>query len=298
MTDKQLRLAVFYDGGWFIHLWGFLADHSKWRAKPAFAGIHDVMRWYLHRELGLPLTQITMDEAHYVLGRPTDSAYREADASGPFRSMSRGWDELFRNEGIVRHEVLVSDYSGNREAGADVELALLVYERAIAGSLDAVVLITGDADFLPLVHRLRTLGIRVILPSSFTEADGGNHKVRSAPLLIEAADHTPSWESLLDSGLAPEYRLRYPFIEPVKGATTKRADDGYSYGTVNKWKPGAAFGFITDTQGTSWFVERQALPPGLKSLPVGQQVRFNGRPHPAPGRPYPQAYAVQPVTVG
>jgi cold shock CspA family protein len=197
---------------------------------------------------------------------------------------------MLKEEGIVRHDVLCA---GNREIGADVELALVVHELALARCFDIAALITGDADFLPLINRLRASGIGVLIPS-FTQADGALHAVRTSPALIQAADHAPSWEHLLTCGLDPDYRLRYPFTAPVKGATSQRAADGYRYGTVNKWQDGAAFGFITDTDGVNWFVSKQALPPDLKSLSVGRQVRFNGRPRPTPGKPYPEARAVQP----
>ncbi|GAA3843980.1 hypothetical protein GCM10022226_78740 [Sphaerisporangium flaviroseum] len=292
-----LRVGIFYDGGWFIHLWEFLADNSKWMAKPSFGGLHDVMRWYLHRELALPLAQITVTEAHYVLGRPVTSDYQATNGDGRSNATtSRQWDHALRTEGVIRHDVACTDPNGNNEAGADVALALIAHELAMTGQIDAAVLITGDADFLPLIHHLRKLQVRVIVPSSFTQADGAPHRVWRAPLLTDAADHAPSWESLLDAGLAPDYRLRYPFTDPVAGATSQRASDGYRYGTIHTWKPRSPYGFIRDTSGLAWFAHRDDLPRGIHSLPAGHEVRFNGRPRCLPGQKYPQARSIEPYT--
>ncbi|MET8146210.1 NYN domain-containing protein [Sphaerisporangium sp. NPDC005288] len=292
---STLRLGVLYDGGWFMHLWQYVADDSKWKKKLSFGGIHDLMCWYLHKELGTPLADLSVTEAHYVLGKPAKTDYRLSGGSRrPVGVMSNTWDRVLRKEGIIRHDVACTDESGNGEAGADVELALLAYELTIARKIDVAILVTGDADFLPLIYRLQERDIRVIVPDGFTEADGAGHRVRSAPLLKRHADHAPSWESLLDSGISPDYRLRSPFTDPAGGASSERALDGYRYGTVDSWKGGAPYGFIRDTRGVAWFVNRDDLPPGLKSLRPGQQVRFNGRERCMPGRKYPQARSVEP----
>lgn len=67
-------------------------------------------------------------------------------------------------------------------------------------------------------------------------------------------------------------------------------------GAVTRWEPDATSGFITDTDGTSWFVSRDSLPGSRLSLPVGTRVTFTGSPKPAPGKKYPQAQSVQEET--
>jgi hypothetical protein len=64
------------------------------------------------------------------------------------------------------------------------------------------------------------------------------------------------------------------------------------HGAITRWEPDATSGFITDTDGTSWFVSRDSLPASRMSLPVGTRVTFSGSPKPAPGKKYPQAYSV------
>jgi hypothetical protein len=63
--DAPIRVGVFYDGGWFSHLWQWFDEHPEWKAAPAFGGIHDALRWYLHHELAKPMSGIAVTEAHY-----------------------------------------------------------------------------------------------------------------------------------------------------------------------------------------------------------------------------------------
>lgn len=64
-------------------------------------------------------------------------------------------------------------------------------------------------------------------------------------------------------------------------------------GVITKWDAGATHGFITATDGMSWFASRDELPDGRMSLPLGTAVTFTGSPKPKPGKKYPQAYSIE-----
>lgn len=288
MGDRDaasIRLGIFYDGGWFSHLWRYMEQHSHWQSSPSFAGVHDVLRWHLHRLYRCPLREVTVSCSHYVLGRPTDPGQRRATAQ---------WDQILAYNGIVRHD---ARHAHGREQNADTLLAQITHAQAIAHSLDAVAVITGDSDLLPLVTRLTEAGFAVVVPSlpdtRYTDHTG-RRWIRTSDKLTAAATHAPRWHDLLSTALRPDYPLSFPFIDPVPGVISKPAADGYRYGTVNRWHPDDGFGFITDRGGTRWYFDQVALSGQARPLPRWQPVRFTGNASPAHGRKYPQARTVQP----
>ncbi|MFI9553739.1 NYN domain-containing protein [Nonomuraea endophytica] len=294
-----IRLGVFYDGGWFNRLWLYMAHDSKWQSGLAFRGVHGVLRWYVHRELGHPLEAISLGEAHYVLGRPPGLTPEDARVGRwiPVGS-SQTWDQILDKEGITRHDTYLAPRPGSvKSVGADVTLALVTADRALSARLDIVVLVASDGHMVPLVRYLRERNITVIVPSidSFaTTLEGVLRPIKTEPALMQEADHAPPWDELVGAGLTDDYPLMFPFVSKIGGAPNvggPPAKDGYHYGTINNWKGGrGGFGFITANDGTKWYVSAEDLVDcDDLELQVDQSVRFSGRPRPQPGRPYPQA---------
>lgn len=52
---------------------------------------------------------------------------------------------------------------GTRKSDVDVALAVDIWEAALAGRIDTVILVSGDSDFIPLVDRLVQRGLEVYL---------------------------------------------------------------------------------------------------------------------------------------
>ena len=64
--------------------------------------------------------------------------------------------------------------SGHDEKGADVALAIDAVQIGLEDKIDIAVLVTGDADFVPLVRVLMKQGIRVM--AAYFEYQDGEHK--------------------------------------------------------------------------------------------------------------------------
>lgn len=60
-------------------------------------------------------------------------------------------------------------------------------------------------------------------------------------------------------------------------------------GVITRWNPGDSYGFITGSDGASWFVSRDSLPDGRTELPEGTPVTFSGSTRPKAGKAYPEA---------
>jgi uncharacterized LabA/DUF88 family protein len=64
--------------------------------------------------------------------------------------------------------------SGYSEKGADVALAIDAMQVGLSGLIDIAVLVTGDADFVPLVRALMKQGVRVM--AAYFDYKDGDHK--------------------------------------------------------------------------------------------------------------------------
>ncbi|WP_067480890.1 DUF6221 family protein [Actinomadura hibisca] len=282
----ETRIGVFYDGGWFHHLSSYFANHSTWRSGLALQGVHDMLRWYLAQKTGRPLDGIVITQKHFVRGR-------RGDAPNPF-------DAVLDNEGVMRHDVTVN---AAQEKGADVHLALETFQQAVTAPLDVVALITGDADFVPLVERLHRFEVKVLLPTidvTFFDANGKRWDLACSSALAAAADHTPTWTELIGDALRPGYVLAYPLMSaaPSGDPGDGVGQDGYRRGTVNRWDPGQEYGFVQDDLKRSWFVSRGQLVGGRTELEKGQRVAFLGEFVRPEGKSHPPALGVRPIEPG
>jgi len=276
---KIVRIGVFYDGTWFAYLSDFYATAHRRAARIALDGLHDALRWFVHTETGRPLDECVVAEAHYVRGRIDTPA--------------ASFDAALAAAGITRHDLPLH---GGKEKGVDVQLALEAWDRATTVPLQWVVLLTGDADFAPLVTRLTARGVHVIVPvvDVRTIDRAPSWTPRTAAPLRAATPFTPGFDTLFAPSDLPEHPLRSPFVRSSQAvASPVGAPRGRRRGTVATWRSGESHGFITDTRGGSWFVSRDDLPEGLTLLLAGTPVSFTGSPVPLPGRKYPRAQLVR-----
>ncbi|WP_158839961.1 NYN domain-containing protein [Saccharothrix deserti] len=278
-----VRIGVFYDGTWFAYLSDFYATAHQRAARISLDGFHDALRWYVHTETGRALDDCRVHEAHYVRGR--------------IETPAASFDGALAAAGVTRHDLPLH---GGKEKGVDVHFALEVWERATTAPLQWVVLVTGDADFTPLVTRLTGRGVRVVVPVVDVQltAPGSPPPAwtpRTAAPLRAAASLTPAFDALFAPTDRYDYPLRPSFVRSSEVvASPVGSPRGRRRGTVTGWRVGQPHGFITDTRGGSWFVSRDDLPEGHTVLPTGTPVSFTGSPTPTPGRKYPRAYSIRP----
>lgn len=276
---ETVRIGVFYDGTWFAYLSDFYATAHQRAARISVDGLHDALRWYVHTETCRPLEDCVVAEAHYVRGRIDTPA--------------ASFDAVLTAAGVTRHDLPLHN---GKEKGVDVHLALEAWDRATAAPLQWVVLLTGDADFAPLVTRLTARGVHVVVPVVDIRTNDGvpAWTPRTAAPLRAATPFTPGFDALFAPTDLPGYPLRSAFVRSSEAvASPVGSPRGRRRGTVTDWKSGQSHGFITDTRGGAWFVSRDDLPEGLTLLLAGTPVTFTGSPTPMAGRKYPRARAVR-----
>lgn len=159
--NKLTRIGVFFDGNYFLHVSNFYAYHHLRRSRISIAGLHEFVRYKIADEENKDVHLCQIVDAHYFRGR---LSAQEASSEGNRLFYDRLFDDILMMEGVTTHYLPVRTIQGYRqERGIDVWMALEAYELALHKQFDVVVLIASDSDFVPLVRKLHTLGVRVML---------------------------------------------------------------------------------------------------------------------------------------
>ena len=157
-----------------------------------------------------------MVAAHYYDGRLTTNV-----AQGEQLEKERDFEMSLIKAGIIPHYLPVSEVAKNKSSddeetkyriaqkGVDVELAIDVLDAAHEDRYDVAVLITGDADFVPVVRRITSLNKHAVIAhfkiEPWKDDRGLNHRgTFCSGALIDAASWSlefthlvkdPDWKS-------------------------------------------------------------------------------------------------------
>ncbi|TAG85776.1 MAG: NYN domain-containing protein [Bacteroidetes bacterium] len=181
--NKLTRIGVFYDGNYFFHVSNYYNyEHSR-KARLSIAGLHEFIRREVAKAENTDMKLCQVVDAHYFRGRL--SSY-EAEEQNKLLS-ERIFDDILMNEGVVTHYLPLRNRDGKyEEKGIDVWLALESYELSINKQFNIVVLIASDGDYMPLIRKLNTLGIRVmVLAWDFEYTDDRTGKLKKTTTSIE-----------------------------------------------------------------------------------------------------------------
>jgi uncharacterized LabA/DUF88 family protein len=165
--DRSLcRIGVFYDGSYFTY-----ARHHFYHDRQIgwldFKPFHSLLESYIRdKEQGY---------AHHrvVYGAWFQGMFSVRQAKEKQLRSSRNLYHDLMHAGIDP-KFMPMPQSGHNEKGADVALAIDAMRVGLEGTIDIAVLVTGDADFVPLVRALMKRGIRVM--AAYFEYEHGEHK--------------------------------------------------------------------------------------------------------------------------
>lgn len=184
ISDNRLtRIGVFYDGNYFFHVSNYYNYEHPRRARLSISGLHEFIRREVAKAENTDMKLCQVVDAHYFRGRL--SSY-EADEQNKLLS-ERIFDDILMNEGVVTHYLPLRNRDGKyEEKGIDVWLALESYELSINKQFNIVVLIASDGDYMPLIRKLNTLGIRVmVLAWDFEYTDDRTGRLKKTTTSIE-----------------------------------------------------------------------------------------------------------------
>ena len=202
-NNKLTRIGVFYDGNYFLHVSNYYAYVHSRKSRISISGLHNYIR---HKVADLEgdssgYRHCQIVDSHYFRGR-----LNAKDASEKSNSLyyDRLFDDVLMKEGVTTHylPVRTSNTGIKHEKGIDVWLALEAFELAFYKKFNVLVLIASDGDYVPLVRKLNTLGIRVMLLSwdyEFTDDYGNDRVTRTSQDLLEVVTYPISMHEEIDN---------------------------------------------------------------------------------------------------
>jgi len=287
--QKLTRIAVFYDGNYFLHVSNYYAYHHERRSRLSIAGLHDFITFRVAQEENVSEHMCHIVDAHYFRGRLTA---QEASAENNRLYYDRLFDDILMMEGVTTHYLPVRNIQGYRqERGIDVWMALEAFELALYKHFDVVVLIASDSDFVPLARKLHTLGVRVMLMGwdyEFLDEEGRRRSTITSQYLIDEVAYPVAMHSIIEHSTEddpfPASRL---FVErkringhdgpavatPPVDAETTEAEGEVHTSTLFSMKDG--YGFIHYPQTNNLFFHFSFLKDtDFNDLREGDMVEF------------------------
>ncbi|MBN8676936.1 MAG: NYN domain-containing protein [Chitinophagales bacterium] len=230
MSDSQhklTRIGVFYDGNYFLHVSNYYAYHHERRGRLSIAGLHDFIRHKIADEEQKDKHLCQIVDAHYFRGR---LSAQEASNEGNRLYYDRLFDDILMMEGVTTHYLPVrTTYFGQRqERGIDVWMALEAFELALHKQFDVIVLIASDSDFVPLVRKLHTLGVRVMLFAwdyDFFDEEGRRRSTVTSQALWEEVTYPMAMEKVISDDSDPDFSVNRLFVERKRNLPPTQTDN-------------------------------------------------------------------------
>jgi cold shock CspA family protein/uncharacterized LabA/DUF88 family protein len=217
MSDNQhklTRIGVFFDGNYFLHVSNYYAYHHQRRSRISISGLHEFVRYKIADEENKDVHLCQIVDAHYFRGRLTA---QEASNEGNRLFYDRLFDDILMMEGVTTHYLPVRNVLGTRqERGIDVWMALEAYELALHKQFDVVVLIASDSDFVPLVRKLHTLGVRVMLLAwdyEYLDEEERRRTTVTSQELWEEVTYPIAMQKSIDEGDESAFQINRMFVE-------------------------------------------------------------------------------------
>lgn len=223
---SAMTIGVYYDGGFFSRVNDYYLHMHERRALISISGLHEFIRHEVGKRERVPAKYCQITEAHHFRGHFSAA---DASAHGGLRRASELPYRLLQ-AGVTCHLFPMSrTFSDNgrpnswREKGVDIAFALHAFVLPLVQKIDAVVLITGDGDFVPLVRILQALGVRVmVLAWHLYDDDSQRYGTRTARALIEAATYPLMMNDIIED----RSRRTNPMVErlfvPTKDTPSPR----------------------------------------------------------------------------
>ena len=288
-TNKQklTRIGVFYDGNYFLHVSNYYAYHHERRSRVSIAGLHEFVRQHIADEEDKDFALCQIVDAHYFRGR---LSAQEASNEGNRLYYDRLFDDILMMEGVTTHYLPVRTVQGYRqERGIDVWMALEAFELTLHKQFEVVVLIASDSDFVPLVRKLHTLGVRVMVLTwdyEFYDEEGRRRSTVTSQYLLDEATYPLAMHTIIDkveenedsfpiSRLFVERKRNYTTSDPVVATETVviEEDGELRNSTIFSLKDG--YGFISFPQTNNLFFHFSFLmDTDFNDLREGDAVEF------------------------
>lgn len=279
IQQKLTRIGVFYDGNYFLHVSNYYAYHHERRSRLSIAGLHEFVRHRIAEEEKKDFHLCQIVDAHYFRGR---LSAQEASVEGNRLFYDRLFDDILMMEGVTTHYLPVRTVQGYRqERGIDVWMALEAFELTLHKQFDVVILIASDSDFVPLVRKLHTLGVRVMLLAwdyEYYDEEGRRRSTVTSQYLWEEVTYPVAMQNVIDDDNDDLFPVSRLFVERKKIALADEVPVEIEEGetkssTIYSLKDG--YGFISFPQTNNLFFHYSFLvETDFNDLREGDTVEF------------------------
>lgn len=206
------RIAIFYDGSYFVKASQYFHSSHPRKAYLAFTGFHEYVRHRVAEKEHREASFCQVVEAHFFRGRFSLNAAQQKNSLENDRRL----DQLLMYAGIVTHYYPMNEgTTPPQEKGIDVWLSLEAYDLAVHKRFDVLVLFSGDQDFVPLIRKVNGIGTRVMLigmDARWVHSDKSYALHMSKPLLDEA-----SYPIVLNAEVDAKQEVTDPIIDGLFG---------------------------------------------------------------------------------
>ncbi len=276
MANKNIiKVGIFYDGNFFFHVSTYYRYVHPPFKRISIRGLHEFIKNKVSEFEEVESRYVHIVAAHFFRGR---LSAKDAEIEGKLYS-ERVFEDILMSEGVVTHYLPIKTRTEKRhETGIDVWLALEAYEAVVHKQLDVLVVITGDADFIPLVKKAQSAGAKVMILGwdfKYTDEIGNEQSTLTSAELMDIATYPLRMHFIIEQGLENnDIRILELFLEPKEENHNVHTKPPFYRGKICSLKAG--YGFISSPEFPEnvFFHYSALINYNYQDLIVGQDVEF------------------------
>jgi len=269
----RIRVGVWFDGSYFSKV----SDHFRFKSATGqrldIVGVLDLAKRQVANLAGVADSDVVVTQKDWFRGKFPAA---ESEAAGKLLAGAK-FEDLLRDRGFSLSFHPVQEGS---EKEVDVAIAVDVTEAAIRDDVDAVVLFSGDGDFVPAITKARFYGKLVVVIGA------DERQIDPAPKLAGRLRNVVDRVVDLCGHTADRSLWLAPSPSPSIATTPAPVSHGGSVVAgrlrgicTGKYDTKGGFGFIDDDDGTKgiWFHKASVSPNQFPLLTKGIRVTYGER---------------------
>ena len=289
MKENLIRLGLFYDGNYLLHVSNYYNYFHERKSRISLHGLHKYIKYYVSSIEDIDTKYVTITESHYFKSR---LSVKEVGNKQNQLFFDRLFDDVLMMENVVAHYHPVRNIQGIKmEKEIGMNLALHAYEIASNKRIDLLVLVACDGDYVSLIKKVNVLGIKVLLVSwDFEYTDDQNYlrMTKTSQDLIEEATYHLALNEIIDdpankgnsfveglfvSKLDRRYDIPQYFDEVGnEDLSTLERDNQIHESSILSLKNG--YGFIKYPPNNLFFHYQSVQDADFNELQIGDEVLF------------------------
>lgn len=201
ISNNVYKIGVFIDGNLIIHTSNYYYYTHSIKKRLSLKHLLKYIRAKVAKEQNTDISNAIISETHYFRGRlnASDALQRTNQLYN-----DRVFDDILICEGVNTHYLPLINVNGKKEErGADVWLSLEALELTILKKLDYVVLIASDTDYVPLIRKINSYGVKTVLlywDFEYINDDGSKIVTKTSSDLCSCVSYPLSMHDIIEEG--------------------------------------------------------------------------------------------------